>query len=354
MMENPRVTNDELRVALSNAMGASKQPSENKTETARNENSGTVQAGASAASVGSATSSSEATALPPPALGNILFRSSDPFFEAGGEDDEGEPEMEQSDIDALDKARLSLHPNMAFDKLFPDGDPPQAVQKVVPGKALLLHGAPEVQPPGTVRFVCISDTHGRHRRIEHMPPGDVLLHAGDITNTGELQQLEDFSAWLGSLKQYKHKVVIAGNHDVTLHREYYTHPPNQRRWHGSKPYDVDACQAAVRKNCIFLEDEACEVEGYTIYGSPWQPEFYNWAYNLPRGEPCRRVWAKIPKKGVDILMTHGPPIGHGGEFKIMCCLSGSGACVLRWLKLLPLDCGLTMHLRPPCPVLFAR
>ena len=41
-----------------------------------------------------------------------------------------------------------------------------------------------------------------------------------------------------------------------------------------------------------------------------QPEFGGWGFNLPRGEPCRKVWEKIPE-GIDILITHGPPIGHG-------------------------------------------
>ncbi|HNC99840.1 MAG TPA: metallophosphoesterase, partial [Myxococcota bacterium] len=55
-----------------------------------------------------------------------------------------------------------------------------------------------------------------------------------------------------------------------------------------------------------------------IWGSPWQPRFFDWAFNLDRGEPLRRVWQKIPD-GIDILVTHGPPKGildrvqRGGE-----------------------------------------
>lgn len=41
-----------------------------------------------------------------------------------------------------------------------------------------------------------------------------------------------------------------------------------------------------------------------------QPEFYNWAFNLPRGEQCLAKWNQIPAE-IDILITHGPPIGHG-------------------------------------------
>jgi Icc-related predicted phosphoesterase len=43
-----------------------------------------------------------------------------------------------------------------------------------------------------------------------------------------------------------------------------------------------------------------------IYGSPWQPEFYNWAFNLPRkGNQLKEKWDNIPTD-TDILITHGP------------------------------------------------
>lgn len=54
------------------------------------------------------------------------------------------------------------------------------------------------------------------------------------------------------------------------------------------------------------------VEGLRIYGSPWQPEYGNWAFNLDRGAPLKAKWDLIPE-GVDILITHGPPKGFGGQ-----------------------------------------
>jgi Icc-related predicted phosphoesterase len=60
----------------------------------------------------------------------------------------------------------------------------------------------------------------------------------------------------------------------------------------------------------YLEDEAVTIDGVRFYGSPWQPEFMDWAFNLPRGEALAAVWAKIPV-GVDVLVTHGPPAGIG-------------------------------------------
>jgi hypothetical protein len=36
-------------------------------------------------------------------------------------------------------------------------------------------------------------------------------------------------------------------------------------------------------NCIYLEDNFVNVFGIKIYGTPWQPEFCGWAFNLARG-----------------------------------------------------------------------
>jgi hypothetical protein len=47
-----------------------------------------------------------------------------------------------------------------------------------------------------------------------------------------------------------------------------------------------------------------------VWGSPWQPEFYNWAFNLPRnGTELEGKWGLIPND-TDILITHGPAWGY--------------------------------------------
>lgn len=59
-----------------------------------------------------------------------------------------------------------------------------------------------------------------------------------------------------------------------------------------------------------MEDTACEVHGYKIWGSPWSPWFYDWGFNLRRGPEIKAKWDLIPDE-TDILITHGPPLGHG-------------------------------------------
>jgi len=140
-----------------------------------------------------------------------------------------------------------------------------------------------------MRLVCISDTHGRHSkrgRMPRVPDGDVLIVAGDITSDGSKQATQLFNTFLGR-QPHTHKIIIAGNHD----------------WFLSK-YDGHE----VLYNAVYLQDEEVIIEGIKFYGSPWQPEFLNWAFNLRRGLPLEQKWAEIPDD-TDILITHGPPGG---------------------------------------------
>lgn len=175
-------------------------------------------------------------------------------------------------------------------------------------------------PKGFTRFVIISDTHGRHRRIPegNIPKGDVLIHCGDFTNTGETDQIEDFVKWLKEdLKGFKSYVIIAGNHDTTLHPYYYRRV-GRKRFHRGKEYSPDTARQLLTKDnddvaspeIVYLEDSGAVVEGFLFWGSPWQPAFCDWAFNLERGEQCQRAWKKIPNE-TQILLTHGPALGRG-------------------------------------------
>lgn len=62
-----------------------------------------------------------------------------------------------------------------------------------------------------LRLVCISDTHGNHRKLT-VPDGDVLISAGDFTQFGNEEHLIDFGAWLAE-QPHKFKIVVLGNHE---------------------------------------------------------------------------------------------------------------------------------------------
>lgn len=72
-------------------------------------------------------------------------------------------------------------------------------------------------------------------------------------------------------------------------------------------------------SCDYLCDSGTTVDGVSVWGSPWQPAFHDWAFNLPRGDACRAKWQLIPAD-TDVLITHGPPLGHGDL-----CLGGHRA-----------------------------
>ena len=136
-----------------------------------------------------------------------------------------------------------------------------------------------------MRLVLVSDTHLRHPEV---PPGDVLVHAGDLTPIGTQAQLKEALAWL-KRQPHEHKVAIAGNHDFCLERE---------------PRLGELFEPEIH----YLFHEEREVAGLRFFGSPWTPWFHDWAFNLPRGDALREVWSRIPSE-LDVLVTHGPPLG---------------------------------------------
>lgn len=159
----------------------------------------------------------------------------------------------------------------------------------------------------SLTITAISDTHTRHSLLTNdLPGGDIIIHAGDFMNSGYYKsEVQDFCKWFDSL-DYDAKIFIAGNHD----RLFEDSPKeameivNSHKW-------IDYLQDS---NIQYARGEYSPIN---IWGSPWQPEFYNWAFNLPRmGEDLREKWSLIPIE-TDILVTHGPPYsyldlsGHG-------------------------------------------
>jgi len=197
---------------------------------------------------------------------------------------------------------------------------------ISPNQIVRPHTLPDPKskkPENHTRFVCFSDTHSleTYFDIDNLPEADVMIHAGDFSNIGYEQDVVSFSEWLSKLP-YKRKIVIAGNHDITFEESTYK-SYNYERFHKRRGYNEPLDCGKIRSllnNCTYLEDEQITLtEGFVIYGSPYQPEFGNWAFNLKRGEECLKKWSKIPQ-GVDILITHGPPVGHGDL-----CISGDRA-----------------------------
>lgn len=140
-----------------------------------------------------------------------------------------------------------------------------------------------------MRIVSISDTHGLHSKVV-LPGGDLLVHAGDFSNIGDLKDTERFLYWF-SQQPHPYKICIAGNHDFL--------PYNNKHIF----YDILKSYPGI----IYLYDSFVTIDGVKIYGSPWSPAFNDWAFMLD-SQDIKLAWDKIPK-GVDILLTHCPPNG---------------------------------------------
>lgn len=159
-----------------------------------------------------------------------------------------------------------------------------------------------------MRFVVISDTHGKHEEVS-VPAGDILIHCGDISSHGDRAEVERFLQWYSALP-HKHKILVAGNHDHFIEKE---------------PAEF---QSVLPSSITYLQDEGVELEGVFIWGCPMTPKFYDWAFMADIGPELNVYWEKIPKN-TDVLITHGPPFGIMDEVNHDGVLTPAGCPNLR-------------------------
>jgi len=114
----------------------------------------------------------------------------------------------------------------------------------------------------------------------------VLIHCGDFTNVGHLEDLLNFNRWLGQ-QPYDHRLYIWGNHD--------------------RVEDNQSWAQALLTNGTCIHDRFYEVDGMTFFGCSYTPEFLDWDFmhNKSQGQ---RYWQGISGP-IDVLVTHGPPEG---------------------------------------------
>ncbi len=193
------------------------------------------------------------------------------------------------------------------------------------------------------RILIISDTHTatpyEESNTEYafrwpLPRADVLLHAGDLTGNGAFWQHKRTAEMIRKAPA-KLKIVIPGNHDLTLDEEYY---PKHWEVHGkvSGRQDMDACKylytgvLAEEAGIVYMEegirtfvlDNGAKL---TVYASAYTPAFFNWAFAYDREDdrfnycnPESKLKAinPVPEHGdIDVMLTHGPPQGFLDETK---------------------------------------
>jgi Icc-related predicted phosphoesterase len=138
-----------------------------------------------------------------------------------------------------------------------------------------------------MKLVCISDTHGWE--LKDIPDGDVLIHAGDMTNRGLPHEFMKFFKWTVKLP-HKHKICIPGNHDFLFEKNHL---------YGRE----------LLSNWRVLINESTTIEGVKLYGMPQQPRFYDWAFNVDRNSLRMQTYVDAIPDDTEVLITHGPPAG---------------------------------------------
>ena len=149
-----------------------------------------------------------------------------------------------------------------------------------------------IKPQRMTRIVCISDLH---EHLVDVPACDLLLIAGDVSFAfkGDLRSKQAFLA--GPFKDWLERVpaeevvLVAGNHDQSI--EKWGLPGGLR--------------------CHYLQDEGVELFGLNLWGTPWQPWFYDWAFNAPRrhGEAFLASKFEPIPADTDIVVGHGRQVG---------------------------------------------
>lgn len=171
--------------------------------------------------------------------------------------------------------------------------------------------------PKILRLLHLSDTHSMHRQIEQppfgeMPPADILLHTGDFTNDGSIEEFANFNQWLAELRsRYKYIVVILGNHDIRAIRKAV----NDGKQAAVDVLDPAYSRALLPDATHVLTHESADIEGLRIFGSSWDPWTDSGKPGVPerpahwrvaQQENARHSFGRIPSN-IDVLMTHGPP-----------------------------------------------
>ena len=142
-----------------------------------------------------------------------------------------------------------------------------------------------------MKIMFISDTHNKHHLFnmnkKEYKNIDMIIHSGDFSHSKK--EGENFMIWYSELP-FKYKILIPGNHELYIEKN-----------------EEEFKRLSKELGIISLIDEAIEINNIKIYGSPWTPQFFDWAY-MKEDYLLEDIWNKIPLD-TQILITHGPQYG---------------------------------------------
>ena len=144
-----------------------------------------------------------------------------------------------------------------------------------------------------MKLIVLSDNHTNYDF--ETPEGDVLIHCGDFTDTGKPKEMLWFKEYLKE-QPHEHKLFIFGNHEKIGNEVRY--------W-------IDYLEDGTGAKCI--HEAAYGIGHFNFFGSSYTPQFLNWAF-MQDDETRERYWKNMIE-GMDVLVTHGPPMGIRGKIE---------------------------------------
>lgn len=150
-----------------------------------------------------------------------------------------------------------------------------------------------------MKITFISDTHTymydkKNYKELILPEGDILCFSGDIMTSGYNEgEIIHFLKWF-SKQPFFYKIFIAGNHDRLFETNHYI--------------TDEIISNYIDYGVVYLNNSSFEYEGVKFYGTPYQPFFCNWGFNIPDSHKLKEIYSMIPID-TDILLTHCPPYG---------------------------------------------
>lgn len=147
-----------------------------------------------------------------------------------------------------------------------------------------------------ITFISDSHTHLYDKNYKELllSEGDILCFTGDLMSSGYNEgEIIHFLKWF-SKQPFIYKLFIAGNHD--------------RLFEDNPLVAYELISEFKKDGVIYLKDSSFEYNGINFYGTPYQPYFCNWAFNVSNSEKLTNIYSMIPDN-TDVLLTHCPPYG---------------------------------------------
>jgi len=137
-----------------------------------------------------------------------------------------------------------------------------------------------------LNIVVLSDSHGKFNFLK-VPDGDILIHCGDWSNLGKVEECIKFNNWLKE-QPHKYKFYIPGNHEIGFEKQ-------------------PGLSESLITEAENIHGKVVNVEGLKIFGCSYTLPFMNWAYMRTENE-LENYFSNAPSD-IDVLITHGPPKG---------------------------------------------